>query len=274
MATNAIARAIAAGHSLASVAEVVDIHGHGGPWYDFYVPSSDCESMLRMMDRLGVSAVVLAPHLSVGPAVTEGNDLAIEWSRRYPRRIFGYAVPYPHQPLELIKAELNRALDSGLVAIKIHPSTHNQPVFSDPYRVTWEVARERGTFILSHSWHGDSRCSPAALAEMAQQFPEVPVILGHSGGVPAGFEEAIALAKKQPNLYLDTCGSYVTGAWVRRFVAEVGAERVLYGSDMPFIDPRYSLGKVGLSGLTEEELRQVLGLSAKKLLTSAGACLA
>lgn len=269
MGGNAIADAVGRGASLAGLATVVDIHAHYGPYHNFRVPAHDIDAMLRQMGRTGTEAIVLAPHL-LGNDPFTGNDTAIDLARRHPGKVFGYAVPYPHEP-QRARDELDRAMDAGLVAIKLHPAIHRCSIYDPGYSVAWEVARERHTFILSHTWHNSPECAPKLFVDMAKQYPDVPIILGHSGGVPAGFREAIGLAQQYPNLYLDTCGSYVTGAWVRRMVQEVGADRVVYGTDLPFIDSRYGLGKVALSGLAPDQLRLVLGLNAKRLLAAAGA---
>lgn len=267
MSSNVIEDAVKAGRSLAYVATVLDLHGHGGPWCEFWSPANDPAAMVRVLDRLGVQAIVLAPHLAIGPDPDAGNEMIIDWSRRFPGRLLGYASVYPHEP-ETVRDRLNRAFDRGLVAVKVHPSCHRHPIGGPGYRAIWEVARERRSFVLSHTWHGDPTCGPGLFAPLAEEYPEVPIILGHSGGMPAGFAESIALARRYPNLYLDTCGSRVTGEWIRRMVAEVGADRVVYGSDLPFIDIRYCLGKAALSGLADDQLRLVMGLNAKRLLAA------
>ncbi|MGI6208408.1 MAG: amidohydrolase family protein [Anaerolineae bacterium] len=269
MTSYAIAEAVRQGLSLQDLCPIVDLHVHAGPHYNFAILGHDADSMVRMMDRVGIQALVVAPHLSIGPAGTDGNDLALSLTRAYPGRLLGYAVPYPHEP-ETARDELNRAFDAGLVAIKLHPSMHHYRAVDPGYRVAWEVAQERNSFILTHTWHGDRYCTPAMLTELAQEYPTVPVIIGHSGGTPEGFPEFIALAKSYPNFYLDTTGSNVTGPWVKRMVQEVGADRVVYGSDIPFIDPRYGLGKVTLSGLDDDQLRQVIRDNGRRLLARAG----
>ena len=269
MSDNHIHEAVRRGQPLREVATVIDAHTHGGPYHNFWAPGSDAESMVRQMDRTGVRAMLCAPHIAIGPDAERGNDLAIAWSRRFPGRIFAYAVPYPHEP-QRVEGELNRAFDAGAVAIKLHPSLHRYNIEGPGYSVAWKVARERHTFILTHTWHGDPFCAPKLFVGMAQEYPDVPIIFGHSGGVPAGFPDAIALARRYPNLYLDTCGSYITGLWVKRMVEVVGAERVVFGSDLPFIDSRYCLGKTAMADLSVDELRQVLGLNTKRLLARAG----
>ena len=80
------------------------------------------------------------------------------------------------------------------------------------------------------------------------------------------FEGAIALAQQHANLYLDLSGSYITGPWIARMVREAGAERVIFSSDIPFIDLRYSLGRVVFAQLTAEEQKLVLGGNIRRLM--------
>lgn len=52
-------------------------------------------------------------------------------------------------------------------------------------------------------------------------------------------------------------------------VTALGADRVLYGSDFPFIDLRYSIGRVVFAELELEDRLAVLGGSMRRLLTPA-----
>ena len=76
----------------------------------------------------------------------------------------------------------------------------------------------------------------------------------------------MAMAQAHPSLYLELCGSFTTGLWIRRMVEAVGAERVLYGSDFPFIELRYGLGRVVFAGLTPAEEELVLAGNARRIL--------
>jgi uncharacterized protein len=272
MGDNPIHEAVKSGRPLREVATVIDAHSHGGPYFNFWAPASDGASMVQQMDRTGVQAMLCAPHIAIGPDPRHGNDLVLEWSRRFPGRILAYAVPYPHEP-ETAEGELNRAFDAGAVAIKLHPPVHRYSIYDPGYSVAWKVASERHSFILTHTWHGDPYCAPKVFEGMAKAYPDVPIIFGHAGGVPAGFPLAIALAQQYPNIYLDTCGSYIDGKLVTRMVRAVGAERVVFGTDLPFIDSRYCLGKTALADLPIDELRQVMGLNIKRLLARAGVAL-
>jgi len=267
-----IAEAVREGRSLADLCPIIDLHGHAGPFPGFLVLGGDPKDMIAVMDRVGVQAQMVAPHIAIGPSARAGNEMALDMVRRYPGRFIGYAVPFPHQP-ETAGDELRRALDAGLTAIKLHPSVHQYRIVDPGYRVAFEVAAERDTFILVHTWRVDPMCTTAMLQDLAREFPAVPVLMGHSGGGPEGFPEFIGLARQYPNLYLDTTCSYTFGYWIRRMAEEGGIDKVVYGSDLPFIDARYGLGKVALSGLDDEALRQVLRENGRRLLAAAGVAL-
>ena len=49
-------------------------------------------------------------------------------------------------------------------------------------------------------------------------------------------------------------------------VREAGAERVIFSSDIPFIDLRYGLGRVLFADLTPGEQALVLGGNIRRLL--------
>ncbi|NJD01489.1 MAG: hypothetical protein FIA99_02545 [Ruminiclostridium sp.] len=50
------------------------------------------------------------------------------------------------------------------------------------------------------------------------------------------------------------------------FVKEVGSRKVLYGSDMPFIDPKPAVGRVAFAQISDDEKRDVFGKNMQRLL--------
>jgi len=54
--------------------------------------------------------------------------------------------------------------------------------------------------------------------------------------------------------------------WVERIVTEVGADRVFWGTDFPFLEPRYLIGRLACSKLSDQAKRQVFGESLAALL--------
>ena len=267
MTTVSVQELVQRGESLAALGwRIIDAHGHLGDLGMFYTPTPGAADMVAMMDRLGIQTVCISSHLAIGADFIRGNDETAAAVRQFPGRILGYVAINAHYPEEM-EGELHRGLDDlGLFGIKLHPGLHDFSVLDPRCEPIWRFAQERGLVVLIHTWAGDARCCPTAVARVAKDYPGARFLLGHSGGVHAGREEAIAVARSHDNIYLDLCSSWLSRAEVEWMAAEVGAERLFFGTDIPFIDPRYTLGRVALANLSDEELRLILGENMARLL--------
>jgi predicted TIM-barrel fold metal-dependent hydrolase len=127
-----------------------------------------------------------------------------------------------------------------------------------------EAAGQHKLTVLIHS--GESwNSAPALIGDLAERFPDVTFIIGHSG-LWEFHRQAILVARRSPNVYLDVAEVAPPGV-VNTLVREAGAERVLFGSDHPFIPFGFELGKVAkYSDLTPDEIRLVLGENLARLL--------
>jgi predicted TIM-barrel fold metal-dependent hydrolase len=251
--------------------DIIDAHGHLGPYRNFDIPDSGSDGLLRVMDRCGIAITCISAHMALGPDWIAGNRLTAAAAAAHPERLIGQAVASPHEP-ELIPAELARAFDDlGLRALKLHPDLASYPITGEGYKPAWQFAAERRCLVLVHTFHGSRFCDPPAFGDLARRYPQVPILLVHSGAQPAAFPGAMAVARDYPNVYLDLSGSFMTGWWIARLVRELGAERVIFSSDIPFIDLRYGLGRVLFAELTPAEKALVLGGNIRRLLRLATA---
>ncbi|MGW7685144.1 amidohydrolase family protein [Kribbella sp. NPDC054772] len=242
---------------------IVDVHAHLGPYSLFYIPEPDAATMVAVMDRTGAEVTVLAANRAIQQDAHLGNSQSLAAVDAHPGRIAAYAVINPWQDPE---RELDRlATDERFVGIKVHPSLHRYPVTGARYAAVWEFAASTGCPVLSHSEHHSPYDSPVLFETVAERFPGAQVILGHAGITPAGVDEAIAAASRYGSLWLEVCGSQMTGPLIRSMVDQVGSNRVLFGSDFPFIDQRMSLGRVVCAPLTESQRQDVLSGNARKL---------
>jgi predicted TIM-barrel fold metal-dependent hydrolase len=245
--------------------DVIDAHAHVGPWFNFFTPEPTPDSMLRVMDRCGVRMAVVSATRAISTEVLAGNAEVIQMARRHPGRFAGYAVFNPHEPASL--ADVERCLDEpGIVGIKIHPDVQAYSVNGPLYAPIFQLADRRNLPILTHTFADSPYSDPLQFDSVAAEWPQVVILLGHSGVTGEGHRRAMKVAGAHPNLYLELCGSLTTGHWIRQMVASVGPERVLYGSDFPFIELRYALGRVVFAGLPPEALALVLGGNARRIL--------
>jgi uncharacterized protein len=254
---------------------VIDAHGHLGAWMQFYIPHNDAAGIVEVMDRCGVNAIAISGMLSIGPDYKAGNQAVAEAADAFPGRFIGYVTINPNYPPDEVEQELEYWLTSHpwMRAIKLHPSYHEYPISGPCYRIAFEVAARHHVPILSHTWgqgEENSLCGPAMFAELAESFPNVKIILGHAGGLLAGYRAAVEVARDHPNIYLETCGSFQAMGLVEFLVENVGSERVLFGSDACFLAQAAELGRVVFARLSTADKQNILGLNAAKLFNYAG----
>lgn len=96
------------------------------------------------------------------------------------------------------------------IGLKLHPECMKLPADSEKYNNYLELAREFKKPCLYHSGHIKSRfSSPKLIYKKAQEFPNVPIILGHlSTGPKQSHIEAIeilldSIENNKANLYVD-----------------------------------------------------------------------
>ena len=242
---------------------IIDSHCHMGNYHQFNAPRNDAEGMLGSMNALGINMAFVTAHSSIGPDYIYGNNMVIEAVRKYPDRFWGYVTLNPHYPDDMIH-ELDRCFAvPGIKGIKLHPSCHGVPIDYENYTPAYEYANAHKYPVLIHVWGiGQVR----TVDKLAGLYPEIRFIMGHSGGDVQGMEEAIKVVNSHKYVYGDLALSIVREGNVEWLVDKMGADKVLYASDMPFFDPRPAFGRVAMSRLTEEEKRDVFGLNMKKIL--------
>jgi uncharacterized protein len=245
--------------------DIVDCHGHLGYWRGFNIAAPTPADLVRIMDRSGINTIVLSATAGITADYRLGNAQVLQAMRDFPGRIYGYCSINPHYPVQEQRDELARCLKTGMVGVKIHPSLHGYPAGGEGYRAAWEFAQEHNLCLLSHTCVGDPTCAIALFDQLAADYSAVKIILGHSGMGYEGTEQSAALARKYPNVYLDLTMSQCHRGLVERMVAGAGADRVLFGTDLQFIDCRTHLGRLAFSSLDDHALRLIFGANARRL---------
>lgn len=243
--------------------KVIDAHCHIGPWFSMSIPEPDLSGQCRGMDRLGINQALISSMLGIGPDFQAGNRMVAAITRQYPERFIGYIAVNPNYPAE-IGPELEKYYGiSGMKAIKIHPTFHNYPLTAPNYQEVFDFANAREGVVLSHTWGVEHI---AAFDKIAAEFPKARFILGHSGGELDAVQLALEVARKHDNLFLDLAVSLQYEGIVELFCHQVGADRVLFGTDAPLLDPRYEIGRIVYADIGEKEKEKILGLNIKHLL--------
>jgi predicted TIM-barrel fold metal-dependent hydrolase len=243
--------------------EVIDIHGHTGYWFNFNIPDVSPEGLVRSMDQYGIDLSLVSATASISNDFIYGNDLVGELIDRYPDRFRGYIGLNPLYVRET-EAEMERCwcAKKGFIGLKLHPEVHCYDFDSPICDQVYQFACKKRCPVLIHVW---GKANTLRCLKIAGRFPEMTLLVGHSGG-PDSFEEAVEVAKKCPNVYLDLTGSTICEGQLEYFVSEVGSKRVVFGTDQPFVDGRPNLGRVGYARISDEEKKDIYGRNAKAIL--------
>lgn len=220
--------------------------------------------MVAVMDRCGVSGALVASHLAIEVDAVQGNVETARMVEASQHRLAGLLTVNPHQDPESTLETWRE--DHRFAGIKLHPDLHEYPVTGARYAPVWDASVRWSLPVLVHTWSGSDYDDPAMLARIAERYPDARIMLGHSGALRSRFEETAELVRARENLVLEICGSNMTSWWLRYLVDRVGAGKVAFGSDFPFIDLRYSLGRVLFAGLSDDDLELVLGGTVRRML--------
>lgn len=241
---------------------LIDMHTHPGRFHSIYFPHPGMEGMLASMDRCGERLIAIVPHAALADPYY-GNPLMVKMLQAHPERFRGYWCYNPQYPESLEEAKA-RVLDTpGVIGFKLHPDFHRYPLSGEHYQPLLQWANAHRLIVLSHTWESPF-CDAAACRWVAERYPEMIFLMGHS--CFPEFDKAFALARDFPNCYLDLTACEHMPAFVERAVREVGAHKLLFGTDLPWFNPQYSLGCVLFADIDDDDRRAILYRNAERLL--------
>ena len=245
--------------------DIIDVHLHLGPYFNFHIAHNDADGIVAEMDRLGIRQGWVAAHAAIEGDAQLGNDDVAEAVRRYPGRFVGYVTVDPNYS-EDVGPELERCMaQPEFKLIKLHPSLATYPIDGPAYEPVWDMARARNCSVLTHAWAGDTYCGEGPVRRVMEKHPDVHLIFGHALFHPT-FEKAAEVARDFENLLLDVTTSNHCYGMIEHAVSTVGADRILFGSDTPFIAAAGAVGKVLYAQISDEDKAKILGGNAKRLL--------
>ncbi len=247
--------------------EIIDAHAHLGPSGAFHVPKCSSEDMIRMMDSCGIDKTVVSPTPGFTGDMVMGNDMMLEAVHSHRGKLYGACIVNGNYP-ELSRDELHRCFEAevDVVAVKIHPILAKCRMDDHRMKPVYEFASERNLFVIVHTWLDDDPYGNLDLfADVVKEYTRINWLMGHSGG-PYGGRRAVEIASESPNVYLDLTMSMCPARQIEFFVREVGSDRVIFGTDNPFIDPRPAIGRVALADIGQDDRRNIFGGNAKRLI--------
>ncbi len=261
-------------------ARIWDIHYHGleggnlgrHKETQFYVERMGIERVLSL-DIAGSQADPLGRSVSA-----EAQQEIRRFLEQHADRVSGLIPIDPGQPRESCRKMEEWIRDGPSVGIKYyggnpqgmtcrHPN--NDPII--------ELAAKLQAIIYIHTWMivgGNPRrpgggnfageSTPMDVALLAERFPDVSLICGHSGG---DWELAVRAVRARPNVFIEFSGSDPHSGQLDYTVAQVGADRLVWGGHGPSRSYSTELSKVFDADLTGTQRHQILGGNLRRIAT-------
>jgi predicted TIM-barrel fold metal-dependent hydrolase len=252
-------------HELRSVipegAELFDAHVHVGRDIDGFVAPYD--ELMSFLGRYGVGRAFAfcMDEPDREPAFRAANDRTLAAAERSG----GVLIPFvrldlAEEPIE----EATRCLDLGARGIKLHPRSQGFLLNDERLAPVFALAAERRVPILIHGGRGLPPISDH-LERLVDAYPEAQLIIAHGGIADlADLSEAFG---GRAGVFFDT--SVWSPIDLLDMFQRVSPEQVLYASDYPYGQQPgsffISLRTARLSGLSEEQVRDMLGRSAVRI---------
>jgi len=243
---------------------VIDCHAYAGPGKSWYGPERQVDYKLEELFERGAEAgidqhcVIPARNETYG----EANKLVARLCEKHSGKLIGFAAHSPQREAgRLARALTTEVKSMGLRAVRSDGQPTRElldavselliPVMYYPSGEDWQQ--------LGHFYHMP-----------AMAYPKVDFIIPHVGQYCSArwppHIEATDLAKCYRNIYLDMSG-VGSFKYVEMAARELPAEKILFGTCAPEMDPRVGKEALRLLKLPKESNAKVAGLNLKKLIS-------
>ncbi len=236
-------------------ARVFDVHQHVGQLAvaeEHASSGSDVEARLAMMARAGIDRGCLSPSLQYDKPdgwrdTVRLNDSLKAYQLAEPERF-----PVAFGAVDIVAGVENAVSEARRIVEELDFAGviwHHryQALMTDDRRMhaVLEVLAEHGKVAAVHLFADSTMENPDALERLAVAHPDLTFLALDALSGFAQSRAVLAMLERCPNVLVDTAGCFGLARVVDSVVAEFGAERVLFGTDL-YTSPRMWNYPVGL----------------------------
>lgn len=246
---------------------IIDAHAHinagHGPveWREFLTQCRRNGVGLSLVSALGGFEPFPTPE-----AVRQYNAQARAFAGFAQGRVLWLAYLNPQH--EGWREELDLCVREGAVGVKLWIALKDERGRLDNALGVVAHATDRGLPLLVHTLNRTDPNRPGEIhvgefTEMAAAHPSARLVAAHAGG---NWRQALGILSHGPvNVCVDVCGSFPERGMVEALARGLGAERVVFGSDMLGRSLPSQLAKVLLAHLSQKEQELILWKNAARL---------
>ncbi|QGQ94995.1 amidohydrolase [Paenibacillus psychroresistens] len=238
---------------------IIDVHAHLGKDCVFDEDFT-AEDQFNKHKDWQISKTILQPASCHDlDTVISQHDAIATLIQQYPNQFYGMANPNPHLPDSKYEAEIRRCVEElGFIGVKIHTFAHAVNPSGVAGRKVFTLAQKLNLPVMIHTGAGIPFANPANLIPIAEEFPDLKIVMAHCGMMIMAGEAYLAM-KRCPNIYADI--TWTAGFNIKRWSDELGANRFMFGSDHAD-NAGTELAKINSCGLSESQQEWLLSKTA------------
>ena len=255
--------------------QAIDVHAHYGTYIrgvselNDRFSSADAHTVVAYAERANTKLTVVSPFTALTPRrhndAVKGNTESEEIITPIAGLMY-WVVVNPLMPATYVQAK-EMLEKSKCAGIKIHPEEHGYHIKEHAEEI-FEFASEQHTIVLTHS--GEQNSLPEDMVLFANEFPQMTLILAHLGcgwDGNAGHQVRALKQAAHDNVYIDTSSAQnVLPQLIEWAVSEIGAEKLLYGTDSPCYYAPMQRARIDYAAISEDDKRKILHDNAVAVL--------
>ena len=248
---------------------IFDAHLHipsdNGEIFQWNLVTRNMADFVAYLDRCGVRrGVISSARSNVARTAEEfraGNREVARYTERYKGRFRGSCVITTFQIEEALREieECRKQLGFGWLGEFCNYMTgyrYDTPEWAQ----VMKLAAELNMVAQIHT-------NVAEMEYLAGKFPQNTIVFPHLGGTRNDIDARITIIARHKNAYIDISGSGIERVGIlEKAVKQIGAERVLYGSDFTINEPSAVIARVKNAFLTPRERELILYGNLERLL--------
>jgi uncharacterized protein len=244
----------------------VDINACFGHWPYWDVPHKTSDDLVRVMDANGIQRAAMLSLRGVVLDWRAGNDETRAAATRHPDRLIPMATISPF--MDGNGDELRRLVDAGMRGIRLYPLFHSYPLSSDFTDDICRTAAECGIPVMvptrpMMNWRFGT-IPIASIGEIAARHPATTLIVSGPNYL-IEFQAVVKLMQQCANVVYEISCLQGFGA-VANLVAQVGSQRVLFGTGAVLHYTACNVAKLEHAELPSEQKNEIAGTNAVRVL--------
>ena len=251
---------------------IFDAHLHipsdNGENFQWHLVTRNMPEFVAYLEKCGVKRGVISSSWSNKAKAPDdyqnGNNEVAKYVEQYKGRFRGSCVITPHRIDEALR-EIERCNKQlGFVWLGECCNYMTGYKYETPeWAQVMQLATELNMVIQIHT-------NTAEMRYLAENFPKTTIVFPHLGGNPKDIAERIDIVARHKNTHFELSGSgHERVGIIEKAVQQIGADRVLYGSDFTINEPSGVIMRVKNAFLTKEEREMILFRNIERLLAQA-----